>query len=89
MEKVIILAISAAVVALLGRNRKIGYGWSFVLCFLFTPVIGIILILTSKKVEPADSIDSADSQGDTDTMDTLDTMEPVNQKKKVDKTKEE
>lgn len=41
--------IISALVALLGKNRKIGYGWSFVLCLFLTPVIGIIIILLSKK----------------------------------------
>ncbi|MEA4840234.1 MAG: hypothetical protein VB110_04420 [Bacteroidales bacterium] len=49
MEKLILLAIIAALVALLGRNRKIGYGWSFVLCLFLSPIIGLIIILFSKK----------------------------------------
>lgn len=39
----------AAVVALLGRNRKIGYAWSFVACVFLSPIIGLIIILISKK----------------------------------------
>lgn len=41
--------IISALVALVGKNRKIGYGWSFVLCFFLTPIIGLIIILFSKK----------------------------------------
>ena len=41
--------IISALVALLGKNRKIGYGWSFVLCLFLTPIIGLIIILFSKK----------------------------------------
>ncbi len=45
----VILAIASAIVALLGRNRKIGYGWGFVLCLFLSPIIGLIIILCSKK----------------------------------------
>ncbi|MFI3297019.1 MAG: hypothetical protein R3Y59_05260 [bacterium] len=41
--------IIAALVALLGKNREIGYGWSFVLCLFISPIIAIIIILCSKK----------------------------------------
>lgn len=49
MEKILILVVASALVALLGRNRKIGYGWSFLLCLFLSPIIGIIIILFSKK----------------------------------------
>ena len=49
METVIILVIISALVALIGKNRKIGYGWSFVLCLFLSPIIGLIIILFSKK----------------------------------------
>jgi hypothetical protein len=49
--------IISALVALLGRNRKIGYGWSFVLCLFLSPIIGLIIILFSKKVDKVDFID--------------------------------
>jgi hypothetical protein len=57
MEKVIILIILAALVALLGRNRKIGYGWSFALCLFLSPIIGVIIILFSKKIDSVDFVD--------------------------------
>lgn len=41
--------IASALVALLGRNRKIGYGWSFFFCFILSPLIGLIIILCSKR----------------------------------------
>jgi energy-coupling factor transporter transmembrane protein EcfT len=41
--------IIAALVALLGRNRKIGYGWSLFFCIFLSPLIGLIIILLSKK----------------------------------------
>lgn len=49
MEQLLFLVIISALVALLGQNRKIGYGWSFVLCLFLSPIIGIIIILLSKK----------------------------------------
>lgn len=45
------LIIIAALVALLGSNRKIGYGWSLFFCIIFSPIIGLIIILFSKKNE--------------------------------------
>jgi len=57
MEKILILIVVAALVALLGRNRKIGYGWSFVLCLFLSPIIGLIIILFSKKVDSVDFVD--------------------------------
>lgn len=43
------LIIMSSLVALLGRKRNIGYGWSFVLCLFLSPIIGLIIILCSKK----------------------------------------
>ena len=57
MEKFALLAILSALVALLGSNRKIGYGWSFVLCLFLSPIIGVIIILFSKKVDSVDFVD--------------------------------
>ena len=36
-------------VALLGRNRNIGYGWGLFFCLCLSPIIGLIIILCSKK----------------------------------------
>ncbi len=49
MERILIVILWSALFALLGRNRKIGYGWSFVLCLFLSPLIGLIIILCSKK----------------------------------------
>ena len=52
MEQLFLLLVFAgiaAVVALLGKDREIGYGWSFVFCFFLSPLIGVIIILFSKK----------------------------------------
>jgi hypothetical protein len=57
MEKLVALLIVSSLVALLGRNRKIGYGWSLVLCFFLSPIIGVIIILLSKKVNSVDFVD--------------------------------
>lgn len=51
METLVILFLNIVVcllVSLLGKNR-IGWGWSFVLCFFLTPIIGLIIILCCKK----------------------------------------
>ena len=55
--QIIILVVFAALVALLGKNRKIGYGWSFVLCLFLSPIIGLIIILFSKKNDTIDFVD--------------------------------
>ena len=57
MEKIVILVIISALVALLGKNRKIGYGWSFAACLFLSPLIGVIIILFSKKKDTVDFID--------------------------------
>ncbi len=36
-------------IALLGRNRNIGYGWSLFFCLMLSPIIGLIITLCSKK----------------------------------------
>lgn len=57
METLVFFVIFAALVALLGKNRNIGYGWSFVLCLFLSPIIGLIIILFSKKVNTIDFVD--------------------------------
>ena len=52
MDQVLFLFISiiiSALIALIGKDRNIGYGWSFVLCLFLSPLIGLIIILFSKK----------------------------------------
>lgn len=36
-------------IASIGKNRSIGFGWSFVLCLFLSPIIGLIITLCSKK----------------------------------------
>jgi len=40
----------------LGSNRKIGFGWSFLLCLAFFP-LGLIITLFSKKKNSPDFIE--------------------------------
>lgn len=40
----------AALVGLLGARRRIGFGWTFFLSVLFTPLIGLIICLLSDKL---------------------------------------
>ena len=37
-------------VGLLGSRREIGFGWSFILSVVFTPLIGLIAILLSVRL---------------------------------------
>lgn len=60
METVLLLffhVITSALVALLGRNRKIGYAWSFVVCLVLSVFIGVIIILFSKKNDEVDFVE--------------------------------
>ncbi len=44
----------AALVGLVGARRKIGFGWTFFLSILFTPLIGLIIALLSDKLPDGD-----------------------------------
>lgn len=60
METVLLLlfhVITSALVALLGRKRKIGYAWSFVVCLVLSVFIGVIIILFSKKNDEVDVVE--------------------------------
>nr|MBC7613261.1 hypothetical protein [Pseudopedobacter sp.] len=57
MEKIVLLVIISALVALIGKDRKIGYGWSLVLCIFLSPIIGVIIILFSKKTDSVDFVE--------------------------------
>jgi hypothetical protein len=60
--QIIFVIILAALVALLGKDRKIGYGWSFVLCVFLSPIIGLIIILFSKKNTDVEFIEVSQNQ---------------------------
>jgi hypothetical protein len=47
--EILLLFVLSALIALLGRKRKIGYGWGFFFCLFLTPLVGLIIILCSKK----------------------------------------
>ncbi len=34
-------------VGIIGSNRRIGFGWSFLISLLFTPIVGLIVALVS------------------------------------------
>ncbi|AEK22699.1 hypothetical protein [Capnocytophaga canimorsus] len=49
MEILLIIIGLAVLVGLLGKNRKIGFGWSFVLALFLSPIIGLVITLLSEK----------------------------------------
>lgn len=40
----------SVLVGLVGARRRIGFGWSFLLSALFTPIVGIIAVLLSSPL---------------------------------------
>ncbi|MBQ1198981.1 MAG: hypothetical protein IIX46_02225 [Bacteroidaceae bacterium] len=53
-----IIAISLAYgVGCLGRKRRIGFGWAFAIS-LFNVVLGLIVVLCSKRIDNVDFIDA-------------------------------
>ena len=53
-----IIAISLAYgVGCLGRKRRIGFGWAFGIS-LFNVVLGLIVVLCSKRIDNVDFIDA-------------------------------
>ena len=46
---IIIYTLIVALIALIGRNREIGYGWAFALTFFLSPIIGLVIVLLSKR----------------------------------------
>lgn len=65
MEKLFVGAVVSSLIALLGRNRKIGYGWSFLICMCLSPLIGLIVILCSKRIKKVDFIEGSTEQNST------------------------
>ncbi len=47
----VFLAASHLIAEHIGEKRKIGYDQSFIWSFLFSPVIGLIVTLLSKKLD--------------------------------------
>ena len=59
MEKLVLIIIAFALaygVACLGRNRRIGFGWAFAIS-LFNVLLGLIVVLCSKKKDTVDFVD--------------------------------
>lgn len=59
MEKLFFLCIAVALaygVGCMGRKRKIGFGWAFFLA-LINVILGLIVVLCSKKKDTADFVD--------------------------------
>lgn len=48
----LIYAIFAYFIARLGDKRNIGFGWSFFFSIILGPVLGVIIVLCSKKKQP-------------------------------------
>jgi LytS/YehU family sensor histidine kinase len=44
----------AAIVGLFGSRRRIGFGWSFLLSLVFSPLIGLIVTLCTPKLPNRD-----------------------------------
>lgn len=45
---IVIRIVIAILIAQLGKKRNIGFGWSLIFCII-SPLIGLIVILCSKK----------------------------------------
>ncbi len=43
----------AALVGMLGARRRIGFGWSFLISLIFTPIVGLIFVLFSDELPTA------------------------------------
>ncbi len=41
----------AVLIGMLGARRNIGFGWAFLLSWLFTPLVGLIVVLLSDRKE--------------------------------------
>ena len=52
---IIVLIINAAVAHIIGnvaKDRKIGYNTAFLLSFLLSPLLGILIVIASPLIEP-------------------------------------
>lgn len=54
----LILIVVSLLIGKLGEKRKIGFGWSFALSLLLSPLIGLIITLASKKNSKIDFVDA-------------------------------
>jgi hypothetical protein len=44
----------AVLVGMVGASRRIGFGWSFLISLIFTPLIGLICVLLSDSLPSAE-----------------------------------
>lgn len=51
MGVLVLAIIFSFIVGAIGGNRKIGFGWAFVISILLSPLIGLIVVLLSSKIE--------------------------------------
>lgn len=51
---IVLALIWAALIGWLGSKRNIGFAWAFIASLFLTPIIGLIITLCSKKIEPAE-----------------------------------
>ena len=61
MERLVLIIVAVVLaygVGCLGRNRRIGFGWAFVIS-LFNVLLGLIVVLCSKKKDAVDFVDMA------------------------------
>lgn len=66
MERLFFLIIAVALaygVGCLGRNRRIGFGWAFAIS-LINVILGLIVVLCSKKKDTIDFIDVDKNKND-------------------------
>ena len=66
MERLFFLIIAVALaygVGCLGRNRRIGFGWAFAIS-LINVILGLIVVLCSKKKDAIDFIDVDKNKND-------------------------
>lgn len=59
MERLVLIIVAVVLaygVGCLGRNRRIGFGWAFVIS-LFNVLLGLIVVLCSKKKDAVDFVD--------------------------------
>ena len=57
ISAIVVCVIGSLIIGTIGRNRKIGFGWSFVVSLFLSPIIGLIIVLCSKKNSDREYID--------------------------------
>lgn len=52
---VLLWIIASWIIGILGRNRRFGFAGNFLVAFIFTPVVGLLVLLASDDRVPAKS----------------------------------